>query len=79
MRFVRGLAILSAVAVLISVAAAAEMRGVTSTEIRIGQTMPYSGPVSAFGALYLCCVHASSSRRMTKGFARVAFSGSRRT
>src|SRR5438270_1245640 len=32
-------------------AAAAEMRGVTATEIRIGQTMPYSGPVSAFGAL----------------------------
>src|SRR4030088_2704445 len=32
-------------------ATAAEMRGVTSTEIRIGQTMPYSGPVSAFGAL----------------------------
>src|SRR4030088_1722337 len=30
---------------------AAEMRGITSTEIRIGQTMPYSGPVSAFGAL----------------------------
>ncbi|VIO66076.1 Leu/Ile/Val-binding protein [Bradyrhizobium ivorense] len=30
---------------------AAEMRGVTATEIRIGQTMPYSGPVSAFGAL----------------------------
>ncbi len=30
---------------------AAEMRGVTKTEIRIGQTMPYSGPVSAFGAL----------------------------
>ncbi len=30
---------------------AAEMRGVTLTEIRIGQTMPYSGPVSAFGAL----------------------------
>ena len=29
----------------------AEMRGITSTEIRIGQTMPYSGPVSAFGAL----------------------------
>src|SRR2546430_1716143 len=29
----------------------AEMRGVTATEIRIGQTMPYSGPVSAFGAL----------------------------
>src|ERR1700729_2020529 len=32
-------------------AVAADMRGVTSTEIRIGQTMPYSGPVSAFGAL----------------------------
>src|SRR5438046_2284998 len=30
---------------------AAEMRGVTSGEIKIGQTMPYSGPVSAFGAL----------------------------
>ncbi|MCC8984619.1 ABC transporter substrate-binding protein [Bradyrhizobium acaciae] len=34
-----------------AVSFAAEMRGVTSTEIRIGQTMPYSGPVSAFGAL----------------------------
>src|SRR6201993_1853389 len=32
-------------------ASAAEMRGVTATEIKIGQTMPYSGPVSAFGAL----------------------------
>ena len=31
--------------------AAQTVRGVTSTEIRIGQTMPYSGPVSAFGAL----------------------------
>jgi len=30
---------------------AAEMRGVTATEIKLGQTMPYSGPVSAFGAL----------------------------
>src|SRR4051794_28899733 len=29
----------------------AEPRGITPTEIRIGQTMPYSGPVSAFGAL----------------------------
>jgi branched-chain amino acid transport system substrate-binding protein len=28
-----------------------EMRGVGATEIKIGQTMPYSGPVSAFGAL----------------------------
>jgi len=34
-----------------SAATSAEMRGVTATEIRIGQTMPYSGPVSAFGAL----------------------------
>ncbi|THD59854.1 MAG: branched-chain amino acid ABC transporter substrate-binding protein [Bradyrhizobium sp.] len=34
-----------------SVATVAEMRGVTPTEIKIGQTMPYSGPVSAFGAL----------------------------
>ena len=30
---------------------AAEMRGVSATEIKVGQTMPYSGPVSAFGAL----------------------------
>ena len=34
-----------------TIAAGAEMRGVTATDIRIGQTMPYSGPVSAFGAL----------------------------
>ena len=33
------------------VAAAAEQPGVTATEIKIGQTMPYSGPVSAFGIL----------------------------
>ena len=32
-------------------AEATEMRGVSATEIKIGQTMPYSGPVSAFGAL----------------------------
>src|SRR5258708_30729386 len=25
--------------------------GVTDTEIKIGQTMPYSGPVSAFGTM----------------------------
>ena len=30
---------------------AAEMRGVSAADIKIGQTMPYSGPVSAFGAL----------------------------
>jgi ABC-type branched-subunit amino acid transport system substrate-binding protein len=34
-----------------AMAVAADMRGVTATEIKIGQTMPYSGPVSAFGAL----------------------------
>jgi ABC-type branched-subunit amino acid transport system substrate-binding protein len=34
-----------------SLPAAADPRGITPTEIRIGQTMPYSGPVSAFGAL----------------------------
>jgi len=47
----------SAAVVVLSLAASppaaggAEMRGVTATEIKIGQTMPYSGPVSAFGAL----------------------------
>jgi ABC-type branched-subunit amino acid transport system substrate-binding protein len=53
MRSVMTFRALSAVALLIWPAAsmAAEMRGVTATEIRIGQTMPYSGPVSAFGAL----------------------------
>src|ERR1700759_17898 len=30
---------------------AADMRGVTANEIKIGQTIPCSGPVSAFGAL----------------------------
>src|SRR5882724_7288870 len=53
MRLAMGFGALSALAVLTWPAAvtAAEMRGVTSTEIKIGQTMPYSGPVSAFGAL----------------------------
>jgi branched-chain amino acid transport system substrate-binding protein len=52
-KFAIRFAALSAIALLVSplAATAAEMRGVTSTEIRIGQTMPYSGPVSAFGAL----------------------------
>ncbi|MCA6122990.1 ABC transporter substrate-binding protein [Bradyrhizobium sp. WSM 1704] len=40
-----------ALPLLSAVSHAAEIRGVTATEIRIGQTMPYSGPVSAFGAL----------------------------
>src|SRR4051794_28768195 len=53
MRSIPKFARLVALALLASPAAsiAAEMRGVTSSEIRIGQTMPYSGPVSAFGAL----------------------------
>ncbi|MBV8568919.1 MAG: ABC transporter substrate-binding protein, partial [Methylobacteriaceae bacterium] len=32
-------------------AAAANAPGVTDTEIKIGQTMPYSGPASAYGAI----------------------------
>src|SRR5712672_3286737 len=53
MRLAMGFGALSALAVLALPmhATAAEMRGVTPTEIKIGQTMPYSGPVSAFGAL----------------------------
>jgi branched-chain amino acid transport system substrate-binding protein len=53
MRFVTGFGALGVMAVLMgpSASMAADMRGVTSTEIKVGQTMPYSGPVSAFGAL----------------------------
>ncbi len=53
MRAVIGSCAVAACAVLAAStgAFAAEMRGVTATEIKIGQTMPYSGPVSAFGAL----------------------------
>jgi branched-chain amino acid transport system substrate-binding protein len=53
MRFVTGIGVIGALACLAwpTASSAAEMRGVTPTEIRIGQTMPYSGPVSAFGAL----------------------------
>src|SRR5450631_3039947 len=53
MRFVTKLCGASALVLLAwsATSTAAEMRGVTPTEIRIGQTMPYSGPVSAFGAL----------------------------
>jgi ABC-type branched-subunit amino acid transport system substrate-binding protein len=53
MRLKAALGALGAVSFLLlpAVSLAAEMRGVTATEIRIGQTMPYSGPVSAFGAL----------------------------
>src|SRR5664279_2175533 len=53
MRLVTRFGAVGALAVLMwpAVAPSAEMRGVTATEIRIGQTMPCSGPVSAFGAL----------------------------
>jgi branched-chain amino acid transport system substrate-binding protein len=53
MRVVPGFAAVGTLVVLAwpAAATAAEMRGVTATEIKIGQTMPYSGPVSAFGAL----------------------------
>jgi hypothetical protein len=53
MRPVTMFAVLCAIALFIGPAAApaADFRGVTASEIRIGQTMPYSGPVSAFGAL----------------------------
>ena len=53
MRFVTKLGVAGALAALAwpAVSISAEMRGVTATEIKIGQTMPYSGPVSAFGAL----------------------------
>jgi branched-chain amino acid transport system substrate-binding protein len=44
----------ASLAVLASLAApgfAADMPGVTATEIKIGQTMPYSGPASAYGTI----------------------------
>ena len=51
MRLLAGLGALALLAAVTAPSIAAEMRGVTATEIKIGQTMPYSGPVSAFGAL----------------------------
>jgi ABC-type branched-subunit amino acid transport system substrate-binding protein len=51
MRLVTRWAALHALALLAVPANAAEIRGVTATEIKLGQTMPYSGPVSAFGNL----------------------------
>jgi branched-chain amino acid transport system substrate-binding protein len=51
MRFINRLAALSnLIACALSSSSLADMRGVTPSEIRIRQTMPYSGPVSAFGA-----------------------------
>src|SRR4051812_15987871 len=52
MSFINSLAALSTlIACMLPSYALADIRGITPTEIRIGQTMPYTGPVSAFGAL----------------------------
>jgi branched-chain amino acid transport system substrate-binding protein len=51
MRPVMGIAAVCALLASPMTASTAETRGVSATEIKIGQTMPYSGPVSAFGAL----------------------------
>ena len=53
MRFVTRIGVVGVLAALAwpGASSAAEMRGVTATEIKIGQTMPYSRPVIAFGAL----------------------------
>ncbi|AVT78190.1 branched-chain amino acid ABC transporter substrate-binding protein [Rhodopseudomonas palustris] len=52
MRMTTARALLAVSLGLIGTAASAEDQpGITQTEIRIGQTMPYSGPVSAFGIL----------------------------
>ncbi len=47
----RSFALAGALALAACATSAQEMRGVTKTEIKIGQTMPYSGPVSAFSML----------------------------
>src|SRR5260370_28942748 len=41
----------AALAALALPAAAADTPGVTASEIKIGQTMPYSGPASAYGTI----------------------------
>jgi branched-chain amino acid transport system substrate-binding protein len=53
MGWVGRLCVAGAIALLTGAMAAnaTEVRGVSSIEIKVGQTMPYSGPVSAFGAL----------------------------
>ena len=53
-RKVGGKVILPALLLLIAMTAQAEKRygaGVTDTEIKIGQTMPYSGPASSYGTI----------------------------
>jgi branched-chain amino acid transport system substrate-binding protein len=51
MRPVARIGVVCALLTCATAANASEMRGISPTEIKIGQTMPYSGPVSAFGAL----------------------------
>ena len=53
LRFAVPAAALAAIALAVSPAAAADMNGpgVTKTQITLGQTMPYSGPASAYGAI----------------------------
>jgi branched-chain amino acid transport system substrate-binding protein len=55
MRLATGFRALSAMALLVlpvaTPLAAQTVRGVTAAEIKIGQTMPYSGPLSALGSL----------------------------
>ena len=34
-----------------AIARAQAMPGITATEIKIGQTMPYSGPASSYGTI----------------------------
>jgi branched-chain amino acid transport system substrate-binding protein len=50
-RFHRSLLMLAVVALAAAPAQAENAPGVSSTEIRIGQTMPYSGPASAYSAI----------------------------
>jgi branched-chain amino acid transport system substrate-binding protein len=47
----KSLLIAAALLALAAPAVAAETPGVTKTEIKIGQTMPYSGPASAYGTI----------------------------
>jgi len=42
---------LAALAVSVAGPASAEEPGITATEIKIGQTMPYSGPISSYGSI----------------------------
>jgi len=43
--------VLAALAVSVAGPASAEEPGITATEIKIGQTMPYSGPISSYGSI----------------------------